>query len=189
MPEVGHAQAVAPSVVNQHNVQLSTLPWSREVRRILGEGRSFRTPGQQSQKYAHIFHSRDQLLDTDACNMERRYGGPDIGIAFVGANHEGSSLGDRKIATRHASSRSQKSRTSVIANNLGQKVGVIVVWIGANRGREHAGNVLPRLVYGGEHDVAGLLAIQLLDPFTQVRFDNRHSPAFQKGRHLTLFLE
>jgi hypothetical protein len=89
--------------------------------------------------------------------MERRYGCPNIGIAFIGADHEGPRFGDRKIATRHASSRCQKSGTSVVSHDLSQKVWVIVMGISTHGAREDLSHVLPRLVDGREHNMAGWL--------------------------------
>src|ERR1700751_209584 len=143
MQAVGHANPAAPPIVYQHNVQLTTLSRSCEMRRILGERSSFRAPGQQSQKYTDVFHARNQLLNADACNMERRHRGSDICVAFVGADHEGSRFGDRKIAPSHARSRSQKSGTSVVSHDLSQKVGIIIVWIGTDGAREELSHVLP----------------------------------------------
>src|SRR5258707_9103264 len=152
--------------------------------RILGKRTSLRAPGKQSQKYAYVFHSRDQLFDTDACNMERRHRCPDIGIAFVGADHEGSCFSDSKIAPRHARSRCQKSGTCVVSHDLSQKVRIIVPGISTDGPCEYLRNVLACFVDGGEHNMARGLAIELLGSFTQIRFDDLDSPVLQEGAHL-----
>src|ERR1700731_4153142 len=121
--------------------------------------------------------------------MERRHRSSNVGISFISADHEGPGFGNREIASCHRCSRSQESRTSVIANDLRQEVGIIVVWIGTNRAREQLCHVLPRLVDSGEHDVTGWLTIELLDSFTQIRFDDLDSTVLQEGSHMTLFLE
>ena len=164
-------------------------PRSSEMGSVLSERGSFRTSGEQPQKDAHVFHTRDQLFNADACNMERWHRSPDIGVSFVGADHERARFGDREIAACHARSRGQKPWTRVVSHHFGQKMWVIVMRIGTDGAREHLSYVLPRFVDGGEDNMAGWLAIELLDSFTQIRFDDLDAAPFQKGRHLTLFLE
>jgi hypothetical protein len=68
-------------------------------------------------------------------------------------------------------------------------MGVIVVWISTNGASEQLCHVLPRFVDGWEHNVTWGLTVELLDSFTQIRFDDPDAAVLQEGRHLTLFLE
>ena len=105
MPEIGHAKPAASPVVNQHDVQFPTLPRAGEMGGILREWSAYRTSREQPQKHTHVFHSRDQLLNADARNMERRHRSPNVGVAFIRADHEGSRFGNGEIAARHTRSR------------------------------------------------------------------------------------
>ena len=57
---------------------------------------------------------------------------------------------------------------------------VIVMRIGTDGAREHLSYVLPRFVDGGEDNMAGWLAIELLDSFTQIRFDDLDATILQE---------
>ena len=121
--------------------------------------------------------------------MKRRHGSPDVGIAFISADHEGARFGDGEIAARHARPRRQKSGTSVVSHDFSQKVRVVIVRVGTDGAGEQLSHVLPRFVDGGEHNVAGRLSIKLLDSFTQVRFDDLDSAVLEIWRHAALLLE
>ena len=53
-------------------------------------------------KHRQMFEARDDLLNTDRRDVEFGYIGRQIGVAFIGAYDEGSGLGNRKVAARHA---------------------------------------------------------------------------------------
>src|SRR5580704_1061871 len=119
MPEIRHPKPRRSSIVNQHNVQLSAFSRPTEMRGVLREWGPFRAPSEKAQENAHVLYSWDQLLDTDARDVKRRHSRPDIGITFVGADHESARLSDRKVAARHTGTRSQKSRTGIVPHDLG----------------------------------------------------------------------
>ena len=127
---------------HQDNVQLPAFSRSSEMGRILSERRPFRTSRQETQKDTHVFHPRNHLLNTDARNMERRHGCSNIGISFVGADHESSRFGDRKIAAGHAGSCRQKPRTSIVTHELGQVVRVVIAGIGTYGASKHISHIL-----------------------------------------------
>src|SRR5262249_47524217 len=82
MPEVRHAEPPASPVVDQHNVQFAASSRTAEVGRVLGEGRPYRTSRQQAQKYSHVFHTRNKLLNADARNVQGWYGRSNVGVLF-----------------------------------------------------------------------------------------------------------
>src|SRR2546426_5589392 len=107
--------------------------------------------------------------------MEWRHSSANIGISFIGADHEGSRFGDCEITPGHARSRREKSRTSIVPHELGKMLRVVIARIGAYGASEQLSHVLARLVDGWEHNMAGRLAIKLLDSFAQIRFDDLDS--------------
>src|SRR6267154_5103978 len=118
MPELLHPKPAASAVVDQHDMQFPVFSWAGEMGGILSERGPFRTSSQQTQKHAHVFHSWNQLFNTDARNVERRHGSANIGISFIGADHEGSGFGDREITAGHAGPRRQKPGTSVASHGF-----------------------------------------------------------------------
>src|SRR5260370_12121958 len=131
MPEIWHAEPAASAVVDQYNVQLPAFSRSGEMGRILSERGPFRTSSQQTQKHPHVFHSWNQLFNTDARNLERRHGSANIGISFILADHERSGFGNREITAGHAGPRRQKPGTSVVSHGFRQKERVVIAWFGA----------------------------------------------------------
>src|SRR5260370_17829604 len=105
MPEILHAKPAASAVVYQYNVQLPAFSRSGEMGRILSERGPFRTSSEQTQKHAHVFHSWNQLFNTDARNVEWRHGSANIGISFIGSDHEGSRFGNREITPAQSAPR------------------------------------------------------------------------------------
>ena len=61
--------------------------------------------------------------------------------------------------------------------------------IGTDGAGEHLRHVLACFVDGGEHNMAGRLTIELLDSFTQIRFDHLDSAVLEVRRHAAFLLE
>src|SRR3954453_2160828 len=160
MPEFSHANPAASPIVHQDDVKLPAFSRSSEVRGILRQGLAQWTSGQQAQEYAHVFHSRNQLFDADARNVQWGHGSANISISFIGAHKERSCFGDREVRTSDTGSRGEKPRPSVISHGFGQEVWIIVTRIRTNGSCEEPSDILTSLMNGGSHDVARWLTVQ-----------------------------
>jgi hypothetical protein len=189
VPEVRHSEPAASAVVHEHNVKLSAFSRPGEVRRILGKRRTHGASRKQTKENAHVFHSRNELLNTDARDVQGRNGGAYIGIALVCADYECSRLGDSEVPARHSRSGSQETRASVVAHGLGEEMWIVVIRVGPNFPREDPCNVMPCLVNGGNYDVAWGLPVELLDALAEIGFGYPNSPVFKEVRHSAFFLE
>src|SRR5258708_33801921 len=83
--EVGGDGRVAPGVVHEHHVQLPAPPRAVEVRGVLRDRRAQGAPREHPDEDPEVARPRDQLLDADAGDLERREAGPAGGPALAGA--------------------------------------------------------------------------------------------------------
>src|SRR5262249_22949113 len=123
VPEVGRAQAVPPGVVHQHDVQLPALPRAVEVGGVLRDRRAQGAAGEHADEDPEVAGTRDQLLDADAGDVQRRHGGADVGVALVGADDEPTGLGHGEVGAGHAGVGRQEAGPGVLTHRLGQVVG------------------------------------------------------------------
>jgi hypothetical protein len=98
--------------------------------------------------------------------------GGQVGVAFVGADHECPGLGHREITAGHAGIGGEDNRGGRLTLRFRQIMNVAVGRVGADRLPEHLCDVGPELVDCRHNDAARVLIVELLDALAEVGFDD-----------------
>ena len=115
--------------------------------------------------------------------------GRQIGIALVGADDEGSGLGDRKIAAGHPRVGFEDQRAGRLPLRFRQVVDVTVARVGPDRAGKYLGHIGAQLVHGGHDDMARILIVELLDALPKIGLDYLYADRGHVGPKATLLGE
>ena len=112
-----------------------------------------------------------------------------VGIAFVGANHESAGFGDAEVHAGQARFGFQENFAQVLAGRPGQ-VGGVADPFGCTQGAvKELAHFFFFQVNGRQHDVAGGLMAKLHDPFSQIGVHDVDVVPFEEGVQAALFGE
>src|SRR6516162_2271965 len=132
-----------------------------------------------------MLNLRNDLLDADASDVQLRYVGRKVGIAFICADDEAAVLGDRKIGTSHPGVGAEKIRSRVLPHGLGKVMHIVVARVRPDRPGKYRRNVAAQLMHCGDYNMTRWLVIELLDAFAKIGLDYLDSPRLQKRPHVT----
>ena len=79
--------------------------------------------GQQLEEHRQVGQTRDDLLDTDECNVDPGTGGGQPAIALVGDQHDGARLGKGEVGAGDAEVRFVELLPQQAAADGGQRLG------------------------------------------------------------------
>ena len=140
-------------------------------------------------KTGRCSHARDQLLDPEARDVQRRQRGAEIGVALVRAHDDAAGLGDREVHAGEAGLRGEELLAQVRARHRGER-GRIVEPVGAAElAVEQRADLGALEVDRREHDVARRLAAQLHDPLAEVGVDHLDAARAEVGVQAALLGE
>ena len=162
------SQQLAAAVVDQHDMQFTSRQWAVEVRRVGRNRLAGGAAGQQPHKDGQLRHTGDQLLDAQAGNMQRRQGDPQIGVAFIRADHEPAGFGNRKVDAGDSRLGRQKLLAQVAASRFGQVIRIRSSLGGAQVLMEDLPHLLLLDMDGRQHNMTRGFLAKLDDSLTQV---------------------
>jgi hypothetical protein len=154
------------------------------VRGDLGDRRAERIAREHPDEHAQVLDAREELLDADRGDDQRRQVHGEVGVALVGADDDGAGLGDGEVGADHPCAGLQEIRPGGPPLALGEVMDVGVLRVGAQRAAEHLGDVAAQLVHGGHDDVARRLVVELLDALAEIGLDHLDAAGPEELAHL-----
>jgi hypothetical protein len=106
------------------------------MRRVCGDRLAGCRAREQAQEGREITLTRDDLFETDACDMQSRERRPEIGIAFIRDDDETAGLCDREIDAGEPGFCIQESMPEVSTRDIGEFPRIIEVGRAAHLLRE-----------------------------------------------------
>jgi len=177
-------EKLASAVVDDDDVQGlggAVCPGARtpEMRCVGGDRLTGGRTSQQTQKWGEVGPSGDDLLQADHRDVQGRQGRAEVGVSFVGADDEGSRLGDGEIDAGDARLRAKETIAEVATSHTCQFVGIVQAGRTAHFSSEESSDFRPAKVDCRHHDMTGCFVAELNDAFAEIRIDDFEPPVFE----------
>ena len=169
----------AATVVDQHEVQLTTLFGTSNERRVRRDLLAGPRAGQQPHLGSGVLESRHDFLPAGDHDEQSRQRANQVTIAFVGDQHHCSSLGDQRVCPDHARISLEKNPPKLVARQTDLRCDVVSGNRVMRLGLEQSRDLLPAFVDGWHDHVARHLVRELNDPFTEISLDHVEPSRFE----------